>query len=138
MLSKFFIFCDQPGLSAPYWSLIDQVWPAFMVGEVVNHFPPISMLSACTAARPTGISRHDKGHLQAAKEAAAHEALELRQEVERVMTRHQERVASWEAAAATDEADLHQRGSALEVRLDTSTCTTSTSRVTHLCIQPGL
>ncbi len=73
------------------------------------------MLSACTAARPTGISRHDNGHVQAAKEAAAREALQLRQEVERVMTRHQERVASWEEAAAADEADLHQRSSALEV-----------------------
>ena len=53
--------------------------------------------------------------MQAAKEAAAQEALELRQEVERVMTRHQERVASWEAAAAADDADLDQRRSALEV-----------------------
>ena len=60
-------------------------------------------------------SRHDKAMVQAAKEAAAQEALELRQEVERVMTRHQERVASWEAAAAADEADLNQRRSALEV-----------------------
>ena len=53
--------------------------------------------------------------MQAAKEAAAQEALELRQEVERIMTRHQERVASWEAAAAADESDLIQRRSALEV-----------------------
>ena len=53
--------------------------------------------------------------MQAAREAAAQEALELRQEVERIMTRHQERVASWEAAAAADESDLNQRRSALEV-----------------------
>ena len=56
--------------------------------------------------------------VQAAKEAAAQEALQLRQEVERVMTRHQERVASWEEAAAADEADLNQRMSALEVSTD--------------------
>jgi hypothetical protein len=53
--------------------------------------------------------------MQAEREAAAQEALALRQEVERVMTRHQERVAKWEAAAASDEAQLTQRKSALEV-----------------------
>lgn len=32
-----------------------------------------------------------------------------------MMTRHQERVAKWEAAAAADEAQLTQRKSAMEV-----------------------
>lgn len=53
---------------------------------------------------------------QAAKGTAAQEALALRQEVERVMACHQERVANWEAAAAADEAQLGQRKSALEVQ----------------------
>lgn len=39
----------------------------------------------------------------------------LRQEVDRVMARHQERVAQWEAATAADEAQLEQRAAALEV-----------------------
>ena len=53
--------------------------------------------------------------MQATKEAAAQEALALRQEVEHVMARHQERVAKWEQAAAADEAQLHQRQAAIEV-----------------------
>ena len=47
--------------------------------------------------------------MQATKEAAAQEALALRQEVEHVMARHQERVAKWEQAAAADEAKLNQK-----------------------------
>ena len=55
--------------------------------------------------------------MQATKEAAAQEALALRQEVEHVMARHQERVAKWEQAAAADEAQLSQKKAAMEVRL---------------------
>ena len=57
---------------------------------------------------------------QAAKEAAAAEAAALRQEVDRVMARHQERVAQWEAATAHDEEQLHQRRAALEVQTSSS------------------
>ena len=60
--------------------------------------------------------------MQAEREAASQEALALRQEVERVMTRHQERVAKWEAAAAADEAQLTQRKSAMEVPACSSHC----------------
>jgi len=69
--------------------------------------------------------------LQAAKEAAAEEALALRQEVERVITRHQERVANWEAASAADEADLIQRKSALEVKPISYSHSCATSRSLH-------
>ncbi len=57
--------------------------------------------------------------MQATKEAAAQEALALREEVEHVMARHQERVAKWEQAAAADEAQLNQKKAAMEVRLIT-------------------
>lgn len=55
------------------------------------------------------------GGNQAAKESAAAEAQALRQEVEQVMVRHQERVTKWEAAVADDEAQLAARRAALQV-----------------------
>ena len=60
---------------------------------------------------------HYMAAMQAAKQAAAQEALALRQEVENVMARHQERVTKWEQAAAADEAQLTQKKAAMEVWL---------------------
>ena len=55
--------------------------------------------------------------MQATKEAAAQEALALREEVEHVMARHQERVAKWEqAAAAQSEEGCH--GGAADYHVD--------------------
>ncbi len=42
------------------------------------------------------------------------EAAALRTEVDRVMARHQERVAQWEAATSHDEEQLNHRQAALE------------------------
>jgi hypothetical protein len=55
-----------------------------------------------------------RSHAQAAKEAAAAEAAALRSEVDRVMARHQERVAHWEAATSQDEEQLNQRRATIE------------------------